>query len=152
MLIEIEGATYMPTTPANKFYLTESQKHDLESKSLDGDSAAAVRLAQYYNLYLTSEIDSMYGDVWTYISGLLGNEIAKENLGKILKQKKITGIREMFLQFSHEIGKLKNSNTIISNFILYNYYVFKGDDTITDIYLKYLKNAKVDPRLYTNVK
>jgi len=35
---------------------------------------------------------------------------------------------------------------------LYNYYVFKGDDTITDIYLKYLKNAKVDPRLYTNVK
>ena len=78
MLIEIEGATYMPTTPANKFYLTESQKHDLESKSFDGDSAAAVRLAQYYNLYLTSEIDSMYGNVWTYISGLLGMKLRRK--------------------------------------------------------------------------
>ena len=71
-------STNCPTCPANEFYLSVAEVSKMEFAALhDGNSSAAVRLANYYGIYLNKPL---FGGLWNFRAAQLGDVFAAYNL------------------------------------------------------------------------
>ena len=71
-------STNCPICPANDFYLPVAEVSKMEFAALhDGNSSDAVRLANYYGIYLNKPL---FGSLWNFRAAQLGDVFAVHNL------------------------------------------------------------------------
>ena len=122
-------STNCPICPANEFYLPVAEVSKMEFAALhDGNSSDAVRLANYYGIYLNKPL---FGSLWNFRAAQLGDVFAVYNLcaeglydnkslifSSILSDEKgfalLSGIAQMYVCF-HGISNRLDTVNLSSN-------------------------------------
>ena len=125
----IEIITALKIYRDSPFNLSSDEKVKYEKLAIGGDGDAAYKLGRYYLYCENTEYNEKIAAVYYYISRCFLHLRGKIELdGILLKKYNLTFYEhtehDIFGQFTQrEIDELKSKNDLLSNFILYHYYL-----------------------------
>ncbi len=134
------------------FNLNSNEKIKYEKLALAGDSIAAYKLGRYYLYCENTEYNEKIAAVYYYISRCFEHLGGNIELDGILLRKYNLSFYEhtqhdIFGMFTQtEIDELKSKNDLLSNFILYHYYLNKENESKAMEY-RSLLDGKISSRL-----
>lgn len=134
------------------FNLSSNEKIKYEKLAIEGDANAAYKLGRYYLYCENTEYNEKIAAVYYYISRCFLHLGGFLELNKILFNKynltfyEHTG-HDIFGLFTQmELDELKSKNDLLSNFILYHYYLNQKNESKAEEY-KLLLDGKMPSRL-----
>lgn len=77
------GCVHYGANPNAVYYLSKARLRVTEREALDGDNAAAERMAKYYYFFKNDRGSSIW---WNKLAAIRGDTVAKENLRQLERE------------------------------------------------------------------